>query len=148
MRQAGILSNRDEAQRFVDYLLTQGIISKTEPEGETWAVWVREEDQVPQAVRELEAFRTDPQGARYRQAADAAIALRKQQAREEQQRRKNYIEVRQRWDARLPGGRRLLTIVLIAASILGSLLTDFGQNDSEFLRNLWFQPRPTNIWML
>ncbi len=144
MRQAGILSNRDEAQRLVDYLLTKGIISKTEPEGEAWAVWVREEDQVPQAVRELEAFRADPQAARYRQAADAAIALRKQQAHEEQQRQKNFIEVRRRWDA-IPGGRRPLTIVLIAASVLVSLLTDFGQNDSEFLRNLWFQPRPTNI---
>ncbi len=144
MRQAGTLSNRDEAQRLVDYLLTQDIIAKAEPAGDAWAVWVREEDQVPAATRELQEFRADPQATRYRQAGDAANALRKQQARDEQQRRKNFIEVRERWDPRSVG-RRPLTIVLIAASVLVSLITDFGQNDSEFLRSLWFQPRPTNL---
>jgi GlpG protein len=144
MRQAGTLSNRDDAQRLVDYLLTQGIITKTEPEGDAWAVWVREEDQLPQAIRELQEFRTDSQAPRYRHAADAASALRKQQSRDEQQRRKHLIEMRDRWDIS-SAGRRPLTLLLIVVCILVSLVTDFGQNDSAFLQNLWFQPRPTNL---
>jgi GlpG protein len=144
MRQAGTLSNRDDAQRLADYLLTLGIVAKVEPDGADWALWIREEDQIPQATKELEQFKANPQAACYRQAADTAGALRKQQAREDQRRQKNLIEMRNRWDTK-PGGWRVLTFALIAASVIVALLTDFGQNDSAFLRYLWFQPPPTTL---
>lgn len=145
MRQAGTLSNRDDAQRLADYLLTLGIEAKIEADGTACGLWIREEDQVPRATQELEQFKADPQAARYRQATDAAGTLRKQQAREDQQRRKNLIEMRDRWDTQL-SGRCVLTFVLIAASVLVTLLTDFGQSNSPFLRYLWFQPGPTTVF--
>jgi GlpG protein len=143
MRQAGVLSNRNQADRLADYLLTQDISVRVEPEGDAWAIWVRDEDKVPQAVEELQRFLADPDAPRYREAATAAADVRKEQARVEQQRRKNMIDMRERWGA-LPRGGRPLTIMLIAASIFVSLVTDFGSNNSNGIINaLFFQPPPT-----
>jgi GlpG protein len=144
MRQAGTLSSRDLAQRLADYLLTQGISSRVEPDGEVWALWVRDEDRLPEAMRELNEFTADPQGAKYLQAGQTADALRKQQARDDQQRRKNYIEVRNRWDLR-SAGRRPLTMIMIAICVLVAIVSDGGtQLDSRFMWYLWFSPLPTN----
>ena len=140
MRQAGTLPNRDQAHRLADYLLTQGITAKAEPDGHAWALWVRDEDQLPQTVRELQEFLADPQAPRYRQATEAAEALRKQQIRQDQQRRKNFIEMRERWDTR-PAGRAWLTWLLIAMCICVAAMTSMGENfDSPVLRYLWFAP--------
>ncbi len=141
MRQAGILSNRDQAQRLADYLLTQGITSKVDADGDRWAIWIRDEDQLPQATRELNEFLADPGAAKYQSASVAAAALRQQKAREEQERRKNFIEVRDRWQV-VVGGRRPATFLLIAISIVITLATNFGKTDSPLLSAMWFQPMP------
>jgi GlpG protein len=146
MRQAGTLSNRDEAQRLADYLLTLGISARVDPDGDAWAVWIREEDQLPLATKELQQFLADPKAERYCQATQSAETLRKQQSREEQSRRKNMIEMRDRWDTS-PSGRRPLTVLLIAACIFVAIATDAGERkDSEVLRALWFAPPPTNMF--
>jgi GlpG protein len=140
MRQAGILSNREQAQALADYLLAQGVSTKVEPDGGSWALWVREEDQVPRAVEELQAFLADPQAPRYRQAAEEAASLRKLQDREDRQRRKNMIDLRNRWDVR-PVGRQPLTMLLIAVCVFVALVTDVGEKlDSPLLNYLWFAP--------
>src|SRR5262245_10313412 len=117
MRQAGTLPTQDQAQRFADYLLTLGISAKVDADGAGWAIWVRDEDQLPDATRELQQFAAEPDSDRYRQAGQAAQSLRQQQTRVDAKRRKNWIEMRQRWDTR-PAGRRPLTLVLIAACVL------------------------------
>ena len=138
MRQAGSIPDHDQAQRFVDHLLTQGITAKLDQAGDGWAIWVRDEDQLPQAVKELEAFVSGPDAARYRQARSSAESLRKQQHAEDSDRRKNFIEMRDRWDMRAIG-RRPLTIVLIVISVLVAIATDAGEKrDSQVLRWLWF----------
>jgi GlpG protein len=142
MRQVGTLSNRDQAQRLVDYLLTQRITAKVEADGPQWAIWVREEDQVPAAVRELNNFLRDPEAAPYRQASQAAEALRRQQNREDRQRQKNFIDLRHRWDTRAVG-HRPLTWILIAACIFVAIATQIGENrDSPLLNYMWFAPPP------
>jgi GlpG protein len=91
-------------------------------------------------MQALQEFLADPQAARYRQAADAASTLRKQQAREEQLRRKNLIEVRHRWDPRAPG-RQPLTLVLIAVCVFVAVITQAGEKlDSPLMSYLWFAP--------
>ena len=44
MRQIGTLPNENNASRFAAYLITQGIAAHSEQDGEEWAVWVRDED--------------------------------------------------------------------------------------------------------
>jgi GlpG protein len=141
MRQAGSIHDQDQAQRFIDYLLTQGITAKLDQAKDGWEIWVRDEDQLSQAVKEFEGFVADPDAARYRQARSSAESLRKQQQAEDTQRRRNLIEMRDRWSVSA-GGPRPLTFLLMAASVVVTLATDFGHKDSAFLRSLWFQPMP------
>lgn len=142
MRQAGSIPDHDQAQRFIDYLFTQGIAAKLDQANDVWAIWVRDEDQLPQAVKELQEFVADPAASRYRQARSSAESLRKQQHAEDSQRRKNLIEIRGRWDMRT-AGRRPLTIVLIVISVLVAIATDAGEKkNSDVLSWLWFEPPP------
>src|SRR5262245_34538173 len=112
MRQAGAISDHDQARRFIDYLLTQGITAKLDQAADGWAIWVRDEDQLPQAVKELEGFVSDPDASRYRRARSSAESLRKQQHAEDSERRRNFIEMRDRWNVSARGPRPL-TIALI-----------------------------------
>lgn len=145
MRQAGTLSNREQAKQFADYLLTQGISARVDAAADQFAIWIRDEDRVAQAREELERFVADPRNPRYVRSAATAQTLRKQQAQEEVQHRKNYIEIRDRWDT-LPVGRRPLTMLLIAACVVVAIATDAGERgDSKVLDYLWFAKPPANI---
>jgi len=140
MRQAGTLSNRDQAQCLADYLLTQGISTRVEPDGNAWALWVREEDHLSQATRELQEYLAEPQASRYQQAAASASSVRKQQARDEQLRRKNFVEMRDRWDTR-PTGRKPLTMLLIGLCVVVAIVSEAGEKlDSPIVGYLWFAP--------
>jgi len=97
MRQIGKLSSENHAARFVDYLLTQGIHSKADPNSQgEWLVWIHDENQVDQARTELEAFRSNPDDTRYRTAGDEAAGIRKMEQLREKERRKNVHEVKHR----------------------------------------------------
>ncbi|HEY2880976.1 MAG TPA: rhomboid family intramembrane serine protease, partial [Pirellulales bacterium] len=144
MRQAGTLSNREQAQQFADYLLTQGITVRVEREGTAWAIWARDEDQLPQTIDELRQFVAEPTAERYRSSGQAASALRKQQERDDRQRKKNFIEVRGRWESRA-AGQIPVTVALILASVFVSVATKFADNrDSQVLRIAMFAPIPTD----
>jgi GlpG protein len=140
MRQAGTFSNREQGQRLVDHLHTQGVSAKLDPDGDGWAVWIREEDQLPKAIAEIEQFRQNPDAPQYSQASQAAEALRKKQAKDDEARRKNVIEVRDRWDKR-PGGRgKPVTMLLIAACVLVGILTELGEQRDGIFQDLLFSP--------
>ncbi len=97
MRQIGKLSSEQLANRFGDYLLTLGIHSKIDrtSQGE-WILWIHEENHVDQARSELEAFRSNPDDARYRNSAEEAAGIRKMEQLKERERRKNIHEVKPR----------------------------------------------------
>lgn len=125
MRQIGKLSSETHAARFVDYLLTLGIHSKADPasDGE-WTVWIHEENQVDQARTELEAFRSNPDDGRYRQAGEEAAGIRKMEQLRERERRKNVHEVKHR-TARVGSGltgapvTKGILIICIGVTLLG-----------------------------
>lgn len=97
MRQIGKLSSEQHANRFNDYLLTLGIHSKVDRSSQgDWILWIHEENHVDQARSELEAFRSNPDDARYRNAAEEASGIRKMEQLKERERRKNIHEVKPR----------------------------------------------------
>ncbi|MBW3596565.1 MAG: rhomboid family intramembrane serine protease [Planctomycetes bacterium] len=127
MRHIGSLPSREEAARFADYLLTQGVEVKAEEDPAGWAIWVRDENQLDVAREELEQFSEAPDDERYRQASGSAAALRREeQKRQEEYRRKTH-EMRDRWN-RPVMQRRPLTVVLIVLSGLVTLLSGMGDN--------------------
>jgi GlpG protein len=141
MRQAGTFSNREQGQRLVDHLHTQGVSAKLDPAGDQWGVWIRDEDQLAKATAEIEQFRQNPDAPQYAQASQAAEALRKKEAKEDEARRKNVIEVRDRWDKTAGGRGRTLTMLLIAACVLVGILTELGEQRDGIFQDLLFAPR-------
>jgi GlpG protein len=125
MRQVGTITEESTAQQFANYLYTLGMTAKAERDGEAWAVWVRDEEHVERASAELESFLTQPEDAKYAAAATAAKARRDELAKREDRARRNFVDMRRRWDAR-PTGPIPLTMGLILVCIIVAVLTNLG----------------------
>ena len=80
MRQIGILPSEEQAKRFIDYLLTQGVEARADEEADdTWAVWIIDEEQIARAGEELRLFQADPQQPRYLDGAGQAENIRQRE---------------------------------------------------------------------
>ncbi|MEO1618233.1 MAG: hypothetical protein AAFV88_20430 [Planctomycetota bacterium] len=97
MRRIGTLTDAGQARRFSDYLLTLSIqcsvdiVEALAESGETETqcdLWIRDEADVDQARKELQAFHSDPDAAKYQVESDAE-KLRKE-AEAEDKRRKSF----------------------------------------------------------
>ena len=120
MRQIGFIDEELDAQRFGDYLLTQGIVSSIEEmQGGAWEVWIENDDHLDRARAELEQFRANPADAKYAASAQAE-KVRRETEKAEQRRRKKYVDVRTRW-AHPSQVARPVTIALAVLSLIASL---------------------------
>ncbi len=131
MRQIGTLPDPQQAQRFADYLLTQGITTKIDTHDGVATLWVREEDQVPRASEELATFTREPDSERYTAAVPEAQSLRREAERKEKQFRRNLIDVRRRWGSAGATGPRPVTNALIGLCVLVAVLTSFGKPGAD-----------------
>ncbi|MEZ6119051.1 MAG: rhomboid family intramembrane serine protease [Pirellulaceae bacterium] len=140
MRQVGQFEDGKFAQRFSDYLETQGIRCQADEDEGSWTVWVRDENQVAQANWEFDEFLQNPSAERYLKAAKEAKGIRDHLAKRRAEAAKNNISMRQRWHRPI-AQKCPLTMAILGACILLALLTGFGsgfeQNpDSWIARNL------------
>lgn len=123
MRQVGTLNDADEAQRFADYLLTQGIAVKLDAGDDGCAIWVRDEDQLDRTRQELSEFARNPADPRYRQAQRPARQIRKEAAVREQQFRRNMVDLRSRWSQPTSGARPVTTLLILVSVVVTLLLS-------------------------
>src|SRR3954454_19541368 len=84
MRQIVTLPDED-AQKFADYLLTLTIETQLHHDKDGQAVWVCDEDRVPQARQELEAFLRNPADSRYGKASSVAREIREEEEHTEEE---------------------------------------------------------------
>jgi GlpG protein len=115
LRQIGTLSEENAARTLADHLLTLGVTTQLRKENAGWGVWVLDEDRIPRALTELEAFRANPADPRFKAAPRTAETIRREAERRDQEFRKNFRSVTDTWnqpDLR----RRPLTFALIVAS--------------------------------
>ena len=122
MRHIGTVSNEKDTQRLAGYLLTRGIQSSSEPEGDGWAVWIHDEDQVESAREELRRFLQAPDDDRYIEAATAAAHLTKAARKRERQTQRQVVDVRRQWERPLLQACPV-TFGLIALSVLTVIVT-------------------------
>ncbi len=127
MRQAGKISDEQQARRFADYLLTQGIATKLDRANGEWIVWIRDETHVDRGRDELEKFLTNPDDPRFRDSAGEAEQIRREQARLQKQHAKNMVDMRRRWHGMVLHSTPV-TVVFLALMVLATLMSDFGQN--------------------
>ncbi|EAQ79072.1 rhomboid family intramembrane serine protease [Blastopirellula marina] len=94
MRQIGAIASDQEAARFVDYLLTQGIEAKSDPRNGEFTIWIHDESHIDQARSELQAYLSNPNDQRYADASKEANSIRKVEYLKDEQRRKNVHDMR------------------------------------------------------
>ncbi|MFI5461140.1 MAG: rhomboid family intramembrane serine protease [Isosphaerales bacterium] len=123
MRQIGTLPKTLDHKVFTDYLLTLGIKSRIDEQPEGWSLWIYNEDHVEQARVQLQNYLSRPDDPLYRDAVEAALAIRRQEQQLDQQFRKNYREVTDLWA--YPGlRRRPLILALVAVSLVVFVLLE------------------------
>lgn len=129
MRQLGLVADERAAQRFADYLLTQGIAVSLEPDHDGYRIWVRNEDHLEAARSEFAKFSAAPDSPIYQQAGRLAEQLRTEERKRAEDARKNFVDVSQRWHAGM--ARRFpVTVILLAGSILTAVFTHLGQDQT------------------
>lgn len=129
MRQIGVLPDEQDAQRFSDYLLTEGVSSRVDAEPEGWSVWILNEEQVASSREAFQDFLADPSAAKYRTVTKQADRTRREVKRQQKEYEKNLVDVRNRWAAPTIG-RCPVTLGLIVVSIALSFGSNFGDNFS------------------
>jgi GlpG protein len=117
LRQLGTLPKNIDAKVFSDYLLTLGMKSRVDEQPEGWNLWIYNEDHLERAREELRGYLNRPEDPRYRDAVEAARAIRRHEQQLSQQFRKNYQEVSDLWA--YPGlRRRPVTLALAAVCVI------------------------------
>lgn len=128
MRCLGEIDGRENAERLVAHLLVNDISTHIESaDGDSWEIWVREEDKLRQAVDELKLFQQDPHNARY----DGVLAKAKQRLEKDQAKqteiKKNIREVKMVVRPGMMSGRiPPLTLTLLVLCVVLGLLSNFG----------------------
>jgi GlpG protein len=135
MRQIGVLPDALQARTLADYLLTLRIETQLMQEKDGWAVWVCDEDRVPQAREELEAFQKEPQAPKYTAAAPAAEAIRRDEDAEEQDYARRQTALRERMrSAGKPSYGRGLTLALLMVNVVVAVVTRLDLPSEERYR--------------
>jgi len=137
LRQIGTLPKTLDPKVFTDYLLTLGIKSRIDERPEGWCLWIYNEDHVEQARDQLQNYLSRPDDRLYRDAVEAALAIRRQEQQLDQQFRKNYREVTDLWA--YPGlRRRPLILALVAVSLVVFVLLESPNHASVVQNRLRF----------
>ena len=141
MRQIGNLDNEQDARRFGAYLLTQGVKNTVEEGGPggAWSVWVEDDDLLDRGRSELAAFRGNAADPRYDAAVGRAEKLRQEAEKDEQRRRKQFVDVRTRWGQPSQLARPV-TVVLVGISVLVAFLTFAGMKETVVTNALRIEP--------
>ncbi len=133
MRKIGTVAEESLAQRFVDYLYSDGIAAHVDTDNEgPYGVWVEDEDALKQAHAAFESFLQDPQASQYQEAAENADKMRKVKKRADAAFSRQVYD-RARLERRANWGAIPVTRILIILSILATLAGGLG-SDSEVMQ--------------
>lgn len=117
MRELGIIPEERHARALADFLLTREIATQVVANRDgRFAVWVQNEDRLPEAREVYAEFQQDPDAERFHAASRSARALRKQAEAVEKEHRRKSLDLRDRWEGPLHR-RAPLTFALTALSI-------------------------------
>lgn len=129
MRLLTSLHGKAKAESLVAYLLTQQISTHVEPgkSSEDWEVWIRDEDRLSDAKRELLVFLEEPDHPRYAEAVKSAHSIVERQKKKRQETNKNIRTGRQVFRGGPMSMNRVppVTLTLLIISAVLSLLTNF-----------------------
>ncbi len=128
MRSIGKLERADWAQRFVAYLIAEGVESTAEEEDGAWTIWVHDEDALPQARESLSQFLAAPDDRRYAAAIPKANQRIKEKVRQREQIAKRMVDVRTQWGRGHSGRPARVTVMLIVVTVIVSLAAGLAKD--------------------
>jgi GlpG protein len=120
----GTWPNRQEAGYFWGYLQCQGIESHIDAEDDGVVIWVEKDDDLPRAKQFWTEFQANPQAEQFQVDVKAIL---KSKAKPKTSRVKN-VRMQDVWYKQMHGSPPVVTAILIALSIIISLVTEFGHN--------------------
>lgn len=141
MRQAGTISDKQDAQRLSDFLVAEGIPNKVEPSGEAWAIWIRDENQLERGRQELTRFQAEPHDQRYKEAASAARQVRREAEKKQKQAQRNFHDARNIWANPWRSTPVTMGLIVISALVFFNILEMFGLRDEYLYISLFNDPR-------
>ena len=137
MRQVGSLSNLDQAERFADFMRSEGTECSIDSVPDGYRVWVQDDDHVALAKQELPRFLADPNNKRYRDAAEIAKARLKEKQLRREAAVENTVYVANSWNSSV-AQQCPVTFGLIAILILVGILTGLKPvHNDPFVSRLW-----------
>lgn len=125
MRQAGTLQREQDAQRFVDYLLTLGVEARADEGHDGWSIWIIDEAHLQRGKDELADYRRNSDDPKYDRASQAK-KIRGATARRDKKIAARTVHMGRRWER--PTGAMPVTILLILASCAVTFGSNFGRN--------------------
>jgi len=129
MRPIGRLQDESQARRFGDFLYAQGIENQVDPDLHgTWEIWVLDDANVETAKQGFEKFSRNPDDPRFVETSQAAARKKKQDQQAQTGKRTRLIDGRTIFYSP-PVSIGILTIILIAASVITAVFTELGEND-------------------
>ncbi|HOX58877.1 MAG TPA: rhomboid family intramembrane serine protease [Candidatus Paceibacterota bacterium] len=134
MRLIGHLADEKAARTFADFLYVRKIDSQVEFEkAEGWAIWINDEDKIEEAAGLLATYELNPADPAYRTEAKGAAELRAQAEKGEAAYCKKVRTPGQIFRPMSNYGFGPLTFVLIAISVVVSILSGMGNNPGPIL---------------
>ncbi len=128
MRMIGQFEDEAQTRRFGDVLYSRGIESHTDPvTNGRWQVWVIDDMNLEAAASLFAQFRQSPNDPAFEQAARVAEQQRQRIAKEQAPKRASVVDARTLfYSPPVPVG--ILSIALIAISVLVAIITNLGTN--------------------
>lgn len=144
MRQIGSLPGEAQARLFADFLHARGIRSEIEAEADrTWSVWIRDDDQIPEAQSSLARYQANPNAPEFQRATEDAAKVRNAEA-EDLAKFRQRVRTRRSVFPKLGGyGMGWLTFTLMLVCVYVAVNSKLGDN-LEWLRD-WFIRDPENL---
>lgn len=157
MRMIGHLATENNARLFGDYLVVQGIDHQIEFETDAgWAVWIRDEDRLGDAVQHLARFQANPGDPRFADEARGAARKREEQVEADAAYRKRVIDGRSFFDSMAGYGFGPVSLILIFICIAVGILSRLGDQletvsgllISEYVNVRFYDVRQGQVWRL
>jgi GlpG protein len=128
MRLIGHLPDEKSARRFADFLLVESVESQVEPDaGGQWAVWIHDEEDLDQAVAELEEYRKEPEHDKYVTAEKPAAEKRSEEDKTHEAYVKRQFDRKSIWPQTLLSRAGACTFTLIGISVFVFLLMQMNE---------------------
>ncbi|MBN1359903.1 MAG: rhomboid family intramembrane serine protease [Sedimentisphaerales bacterium] len=129
MRLIGQLQDEAQANRFSDSLYARGIESRVDPGKDgAWEIWVLDDRRIDEAGALLERFAENPDDLSFAQAAHEGSRQKQRDEKRAVPKRARAVDARTMF-YQPPVGLGVLTVGLIAISVLVSIITYTSETD-------------------